>query len=175
MKKITASSKLVSIVMGSDSDLTLMQEASKALNRFNISHEILILSAHRAPNETASFAKKCSKRGIRVIIAGAGGAAHLPGVIAAYTHIPIIGVPIPHGHLHGQDALHSIVQMPTGVPVATVAIGNAFNAGVLAVQILASANTKGELSGKLLKYKEELRQNVLSKKKLFHGAPPSPK
>jgi 5-(carboxyamino)imidazole ribonucleotide mutase len=137
MKKQKKTTKpQVAIVMGSKSDLEVMKEAAVALEQFGIGYEILVSSAHRAPKQTAAFAEGARKKGYRVIIAGAGGAAHLPGVIASLTELPVIGVPVPSGPLRGEDALLSIVQMPKGVPVACVAIGGAFNAGVLAAQIL---------------------------------------
>ena len=131
----------VSIVMGSDSDLDIMREAAKALEDFGIAYEIDVTSAHRSPERTADFARKAAGRGIRVIIAGAGGAAHLAGVIAAHTTLPVIGVPIPSTPLNGMDSLLATVQMPAGIPVATVAIGKAgaTNAGILAAQILGLA------------------------------------
>ncbi|OFZ84979.1 MAG: 5-(carboxyamino)imidazole ribonucleotide mutase [Bdellovibrionales bacterium RIFOXYD1_FULL_44_7] len=164
-KKVKGSLK-ISIVMGSDSDIEIMRGATQALQQFGVSYEVHILSAHRAPDETAEFAKKAGKRGIRVIIAGAGAAAHLPGIIAAHTEIPVIGVPIASGVLQGKDSLLSIVQMPKGVPVATVAIGNAYNAGLLAVQIIAAGGIKTDLAllEKLRQFKEQLRKQVLSKK-----------
>lgn len=148
--------------MGSDSDFPIMREAADALETFGVSYEISILSAHRTPKEAVVFAESARKKGIRVVIAGAGGAAHLPGVIAAYTELPVIGVPIPIGYLQGKDALLSIVQMPKGVPVATVAIGGAFNAGILAVQIIGVAT--GKHLDAVRKYKNELRTHVLKKK-----------
>ena len=156
----------VAVIMGSDSDFPVMKDAVEVLKEFGISHEVKVVSAHRTPIEMADFATSASERGIQVIIAGAGGAAHLPGMVAAYSELPVIGVPVPIGFLQGQDALLSIVQMPKGVPVATVAIGNAYNAGLLAVQILAAG---GEASDKkLLKqvidYKSGLRKKVLAKK-----------
>ncbi len=156
----------VAIVMGSDSDLPVMKAAADALEEFGIDHEISVVSAHRTPDETAEFARRASQRGLRVVIAGAGGAAHLPGMVAALTELPVIGVPVPIGPLHGQDALLSIVQMPRGVPVATVAIGNAFNAGLLAVQILAAGGQKDDfmLLKRLREYKEGLRKKVMAKK-----------
>src|SRR2546427_12058357 len=128
---------LVSIVMGSDSDLEVMQEAGKVLQDFGIEYEIDVTSAHRSPDRTAEYARKAAGRGIRVIIAGAGGAAHLAGVIAAHTSVPVIGVPIPSTSLRGMDSLLAIVQMPARIPVATVAIGKpgATNAGILAAQV----------------------------------------
>lgn len=156
----------VAIIMGSDSDLPVMKEAATALQEFDIAYEISVVSAHRTPKEMSCFAEGARKRGIRVIIAGAGGAAHLPGMVAAQTELPVIGVPVPIGHMQGQDALLSIVQMPKGVPVATVAIGNAFNAGVLAAQILGAGGETPDSSilNRLSKYKEKLRKMVLSKK-----------
>ena len=153
---------LVSIVMGSDSDHAVMAYAEEALNEFGVSYEIKIISAHRTPNEMSSFARSAARRGVRCIIAGAGGAAHLPGMVAAHSELPVIGVPVPHGALQGQDALLSIVQMPKGVPVATVAIGNAYNAGLLAVQILGTG--QASLMKQVRDYKERLRKKVLSKK-----------
>ena len=136
------SKTLVSIVMGSDSDLEIMREAGKALDEFGIAYEMDVTSAHRSPDRTADFAKKAAGRGIQVIIAGAGGAAHLAGVIAAHTTLPVIGVPIPSTSLNGMDSLLSTVQMPAGIPVATVAIGKpgATNAGILAAQMIGLAD-----------------------------------
>jgi 5-(carboxyamino)imidazole ribonucleotide mutase len=151
----------VGIIMGSDSDLPVMMEAAKVLDEFGIGYEIKVLSAHRTPELTAEFASGAHKRGIKVIIAGAGGAAHLPGVAAAYHPLPVIGVPVKSKNLDGMDSLLSIVQMPSGVPVATVAIGGAKNAGILAVQILAAGND--ELLNKLIEYKKKLAEE--SKKK----------
>jgi 5-(carboxyamino)imidazole ribonucleotide mutase len=131
---------LVGIVMGSDSDFHVMKEAAQALGEWNIPYELQIVSAHRTPNDMAEYAQKAPLRGLRVIIAGAGGAAHLPGMIAAFGILPVIGVPVPLGPLGGQDALYSIVQMPKGVPVATVAIGGAYNAGILAAQMITLAS-----------------------------------
>ncbi len=150
----------VAVLMGSQSDLSTMREAVSALKEFGIPAHVEILSAHRTPDETAEFARGASKKGFKVLIAGAGGAAHLPGMIAAVTELPVIGVPVSIGALQGQDALLSIVQMPRGIPVATVAIGNAWNAGLLAVQILSVADPK--LGAALRKYKEGLRRKVLA-------------
>jgi phosphoribosylaminoimidazole carboxylase PurE protein len=152
----------VAIIMGSDSDLPTMREASKALDELAVSWDMKILSAHRTPDEVADFAKNARKKGYRVIIAGAGGAAHLPGMTAAWTDLPVVGVPVPIGVLQGVDALHSIVQMPKGVPVATVAIGNAWNAGVLAAQIIGATDDK--VAKRLASYKDEMRRTVLNKK-----------
>ena len=130
---------LVGVVMGSDSDFPTMEEAAQALREWQIPFEMKILSAHRTPDDMASYAQSAPERGLRVIIAGAGGAAHLPGMLAAFGILPVIGVPVPLGTLGGQDALHAIVQMPRGVPVATVAIGGAYNAGILAAQMVTLA------------------------------------
>jgi|SRR5690349_10336797 len=155
----------VSIVMGSDSDLEIMREAGKALEGFGIAYEIDVTSAHRSPDRTAEFARKAAARGIRVIIAGAGGAAHLAGVIAAHTTLPVIGVPIPSTSLNGMDSLLSTVQMPAGIPVATVAIGKpgATNAGILAAQIIAVADAG--VAKKLDAHKEKLAAGVAEKSK----------
>ena len=154
---------LVSIVMGSDSDLDVMSEAAKALDEFGIAYEIDVTSAHRSPDRTTDYARKAAGRGIRVIIAGAGGAAHLAGVIAAHTTLPIIGVPIPSTSLNGLDSLLATVQMPAGIPVATVAIGKpgATNAGILAAQILALSSAA--LAKKLDAHKEKLANSVEEK------------
>ena len=154
---------LVSIVMGSDSDLDVMREAAKALEDFGIEYEIDVTSAHRSPERTAEYARKAAARGVRVIIAGAGGAAHLAGVIAAHTSLPVIGVPIPSTALNGLDSLLATVQMPAGIPVATVAIGKpgATNAGILAAQILALSNAS--LAKKLSGHKEKLANSVEEK------------
>ena len=130
----------VGIIMGSDSDWPVMQDAATALQEFNVPYEADVVSAHRMPKEMVAYAESAADRGLRVIIAGAGGAAHLPGMVASLTPLPVIGVPIPLTHLDGLDSLLSIAQMPAGVPVATVAVGNARNAGLLAVRILATAD-----------------------------------
>ena len=154
---------LVSIVMGSDSDLEIMNEAAKALEQFGIPYEIDVTSAHRSPGRTSDYARKAAGRGIKAIIAGAGGAAHLAGVIAAETTLPVIGVPIPSTSLNGLDSLLSVVQMPAGIPVATVAIGKAgaTNAGILAAQILGLSDSV--VAGKLKQHKEKLAQGVEEK------------
>jgi 5-(carboxyamino)imidazole ribonucleotide mutase len=130
----------VGIIMGSDSDYEVMQAAATALAEFDIAHEVHVVSAHRMPLEMADYAQQAATRGLKVIIAGAGGAAHLPGMVAAMTSLPVIGVPVPLKYLDGMDSLLSIVQMPAGVPVATVSIGGARNAGLLAVRVLAAAD-----------------------------------
>jgi len=164
------SKALVSIVMGSDSDLEIMREAGKALDDFGIPYEIDVTSAHRSPDRSADFAKKAADRGIKVIIAAAGGAAHLAGVIAAHTILPVIGVPIPSTSLNGMDSLLSTVQMPPGIPVATVAIGKwgATNAGILAAQILAVGDEA--MAKKLHGHKEKLAQGVEEKSKKLREA-----
>ena len=161
---------LVSIVMGSDSDLEIMRETSKALEGFGVAHEMDVTSAHRSPERTAEYARKAAGRGIRVIIAGAGGAAHLAGVIAAHTSLPVIGVPIPSTSLQGMDSLLATVQMPAGIPVATVAIGKpgATNAGILAAQILALSDSG--LAKKMAAHKEKLANSVEEKSKKLKSA-----
>lgn len=155
------SKALVGIIMGSDSDLPIMKQAAEILNEFNVSYEMLITSAHRTPDLMASYSKSAHKRGIKVIIAGAGGAAHLPGMSAAYSPIPVIGVPIETKSLKGLDSLLSIAQMPYGVPVATVAINNAKNAALLAVQILGTSDKK--VLNKVIAFKKKI--NLESKNK----------
>lgn len=154
---------LVSIVMGSDSDLGIMREAAKALDDFGIAYEIDVTSAHRSPARTSKYAREAAGRGVKVIIAGAGGAAHLAGVIAAETTLPVIGVPIPSSALQGLDALLATVQMPAGIPVATLAIGKAgaTNAGILAAQILALADP--EIAKRMAAHKAKLARGVEEK------------
>lgn len=152
---------IVAIIMGSDSDLPVMKEAAEVLDEFRITYELTIISAHRTPQRMFEYAKNAHQKGIKVIIAGAGGAAHLPGMTAAITPLPVIGVPIKTSALSGLDSLYSIVQMPKGVPVATVAIGNATNAALLAIKILATYNTN--LLEKVKKYQQELKNKVLKK------------
>jgi 5-(carboxyamino)imidazole ribonucleotide mutase len=149
---------LIGIIMGSDSDLPIMQDAIAICAEFEILTEVAIVSAHRTPEKMFKYAQSAHKRGIKVIIAGAGGAAHLPGMVAALTPLPVIGVPVPSRHLQGLDSLYSIVQMPAGIPVATVAIGNAKNAGLLAIQILATS--QDELLAKVQEYRQTLAQSV---------------
>lgn len=147
--------------MGSDSDLPTMQKAIAVCEDFNVSYEVAIVSAHRTPERMVNYAQQAHLRGLKVIIAGAGGAAHLPGMVAALTPLPVIGVPVASRQLQGIDSLYSIVQMPAGIPVATVAIGNAQNAGLLAVQILGSHQP--ELLEKVLHYRQSLKEMVLEK------------
>lgn len=155
------SSPPIGIIMGSDSDLPTMQAAIAVCEEFNVASEVAIVSAHRTPERMVEYAKTAHLRGLKVIIAGAGGAAHLPGMVAALTPLPVIGVPVSTRHLQGVDSLYSIVQMPGGIPVATVAIGNAKNAGLLAIQILASHQP--ELLEKVQRYRQGLEQMVLEK------------
>src|SRR5499433_3337651 len=165
-----AESPLVSIVMGSDSDLEIMNEAAKALDDFGIAYEIDVTSAHRSPARTAEFARTAASRGVKVIIAGAGGAAHLAGVIAAETTLPVIGVPIPSTPLNGMDSLLATVQMPAGIPVATVAIGKpgATNAGILAAQIIALGDSA--VAKRLEAHKQKLATGVEEKSKKLRSA-----
>ncbi len=151
--------------MGSDSDFEIMEETSKVLEQFDVPHEILVTSAHRSPERTRKYVQGAKRRGIRVMIAGAGAAAHLAGVVAADTHLPVIGVPIASTALNGLDSLLSTAQMPGGIPVATVSIGKpgAKNAGLLAVQILAVSDEK--LAGRLIKYKKDQAKGVEQKSK----------
>ncbi len=151
----------VGIIMGSDSDLAIMKDAAEILSQFGVDYEITICSAHRLPEETFRYANSAIDRGLEVIIAGAGGAAHLPGVIAASTLLPVIGVPIQSGALAGVDALYAIVQMPRGIPVATVAINGSANAALLAVQMLAMENAA--LRQALQDYRREMAKAVLNK------------
>ncbi|NNE70258.1 MAG: 5-(carboxyamino)imidazole ribonucleotide mutase [Rhodothermales bacterium] len=155
---MSTSSPLVGLAMGSESDWPVMTAAGEALAGLGVPFETRVLSAHRTPSAMQSYAENAAGRGIKVIIAGAGGAAHLPGMIAASTILPVIGVPVPTRNLKGMDSLLSIVQMPGGVPVATVAIGGAKNAGLLAAQILATADP--ELADRLTAYKAELKELV---------------
>ena len=157
----------VGIVMGSDSDWPTMKAAAAALEEFETGYEADVVSAHRMPEEMLAYGKEAAGRGLAVIIAGAGGAAHLPGMLAAVTPLPVIGVPVPLKHLDGMDSLLSIVQMPAGVPVATVSIGNARNAGLLAVRILAA--TDPDLRGKMERFQDELRDKARAKGRAVRG------
>ncbi|MEM6836337.1 MAG: 5-(carboxyamino)imidazole ribonucleotide mutase [Cyanobacteria bacterium P01_C01_bin.120] len=152
---------LVGIIMGSDSDLPTMQAAIAICEEFTVAHEVAIVSAHRTPERMVNYAKSAHKRGLQVIIAGAGGAAHLPGMVAALTLLPVIGVPVKSSTLSGLDSLYSIVQMPRGIPVATVAIGNAQNAGLLAIQMLAA--TRPTLMAQVQAYRQQLTDQVMAK------------
>ena len=155
------STPVVAVVMGSDSDWSVMTNASAALSEFGVAHEVEVVSAHRTPEKMIAFGREAAARGIRVIIAGAGGAAHLPGMLAAVTTLPVIGVPVPLGTLDGLDSLLSIVQMPAWVPVATVSIGGARNAGLLAVRILAT--TDPALATALAEFARQLEVTVAEK------------
>lgn len=152
---------IVSIIMGSDSDLPIMKDAAEILDKLGVPYECTIVSAHRTPERMFNFAKEAAHRGIKVIIAGAGGAAHLPGMVASITYLPVIGVPIKSRTLDGVDSLYSIVQMPSGVPVATVGINGATNAGILAAQIISLGDEK--VSRALINYKEKLGKVVEEK------------
>lgn len=154
---------VVGIIMGSDSDLPVMQQAGDVLDEFGVPYEVKITSAHRTPDVMASYSRGAYKRGIKVIIAGAGGAAHLPGMSAAYSPIPVIGVPVESKALKGLDSLLSIVQMPYGVPVATVSINNAKNAGLLAVKILATSDKK--ILEKMNKFMAKIKKESMDKNK----------
>ena len=155
----------VGIIMGSDSDLPIMEDAFKVLKEFGIGYEVKVLSAHRTPNQHAEYSKTAVSRGLKVIIAAAGGAAHLPGVTAAQTILPVIGVPIKGKSLEGMDALLSIVQMPPGIPVATVAINGAKNAALLAISILGVVNS--DIQKKLVEYKKKMEKDSLAKNDTF--------
>lgn len=151
----------VAVVMGSDSDWQVMSDAAQALKDFDIEYEVEVLSAHRTPERMIEWGKAASSRGIKVIIAGAGGAAHLPGMLASVTTLPVVGVPVPLSKLDGMDSLLSIVQMPAGIPVATVSIAGAKNAGILAARILSTSNR--DLEQKLLAYGQSLSELVAQK------------
>jgi len=167
---------LVGVVMGSDSDWSVMQAATAALAEFDVACEVDVVSAHRMPRQMVEYGTAAEGRGLRVIIAGAGGAAHLPGMLAAVTVLPVIGVPVPLAYLDGMDSLLSIVQMPAGVPVATVSIGGARNAGLLAVRILASADTPegARLREQLAAFQDELEAQAEAKGAALNAAIRSP-
>jgi 5-(carboxyamino)imidazole ribonucleotide mutase len=152
---------VVGVIMGSDSDWPTMEAASVALKEFGVEHEVRVISAHRTPGEMMDYAKSAADRGLRVIIAGAGGAAHLPGMVASMTPLPVIGVPVPLTHLDGMDSLLSIVQMPAGVPVATVSVAGSRNAGLLAVRILATSDA--ELLKKMSEFQVTLSDQAKAK------------
>ena len=156
-----SSEAVVGVVMGSDSDWPVMQGATQALDEFDVRYEVGVVSAHRMPKEMIEYAETAATRGLRVIIAGAGGAAHLPGMLASVTPLPVIGVPVPLQQLDGLDSLLSIVQMPAGVPVATVAIGSARNAGLLAVRILAASDV--ELRQRVVRFQADLNTSARRK------------
>jgi 5-(carboxyamino)imidazole ribonucleotide mutase len=154
-------SPLVGVVMGSDSDWPVMQAAAEALEEFSVAYEADVVSAHRMPREMIAYGEQAAERGLRVIIAGAGGAAHLPGMLASVTPLPVIGVPVPLKHLEGLDSLLSIVQMPAGIPVATVAVGGARNAGLLAVRILATVDAA--LRAQMIEFQARLTAQAQAK------------
>ena len=163
------SAPLVGVVMGSDSDWPVMRAAAEALTEFGVPYEADVVSAHRMPREMLDYGASAEERGLKVLIAGAGGAAHLPGMLAAVTPLPVIGVPVPLAHLDGLDSLLSIVQMPNGVPVATVAVGGARNAGLLAVRILATADP--ELRQRMSAFQDGLRESARAKGEALRRAP----
>lgn len=156
---------VVGLVMGSDSDWPVMEAAAQALSEFGVPYEVDVVSAHRMPEDMVAYGRQAAGRGLKVIIAGAGGAAHLPGMLASLTTLPVIGVPVPLKHLDGMDSLLSIVQMPAGIPVATVSVGGARNAGLLAVRILASGGSAQAqvLSAQLSDFAQALRQTAVDK------------
>ncbi len=159
---------LVSIIMGSDSDLPVMRQAAEFLTSVEIPFEITVISAHRTPDRMVAFAKKAHKRGIKVVIAGAGGAAHLPGMVASITPLPVIGVPVKSSNsIDGWDSILSILQMPNGVPVATVALNAAKNAGILAAQIIGSSNKK--VQKQIIDYKANMKEAVMKKVEKVEG------
>ncbi|MGH8939543.1 MAG: 5-(carboxyamino)imidazole ribonucleotide mutase [Actinomycetes bacterium] len=161
MTQPAESSALVGIVMGSDSDWPVMEAAATALEEFDVPFEVDVVSAHRKPREMLAYGEQAASRGLRAIVAGAGGAAHLPGMLASVTPLPVIGVPVPLDHLDGMDSLLSIVQMPAGVPVATVSVGGARNAGLLAVRILAAADP--DLQARMVEFQEKLGEKARAK------------
>lgn len=165
---MTTQPPVVGIVMGSDSDWPVMEAAADALTEFGVAHEVDVVSAHRMPEEMLAYGRGAAERGLRVIIAGAGGAAHLPGMLASLTPVPVVGVPVPLKHLDGLDSLLSIVQMPSGVPVATVAIGGARNAGLLAVRILATSDD--ELRERMIEFQVELNAQARAKGSSVRGS-----
>ncbi|MFI0792923.1 5-(carboxyamino)imidazole ribonucleotide mutase [Micromonospora rubida] len=158
----------VGLIMGSDSDWPCMKAAAEALAEFGVGYEVGVVSAHRTPGKMIEYGRTAADRGLKVIIAGAGGAAALPGMVASVTPLPVIGVPVPLKHLDGMDSLLSIVQMPAGVPVATVSIGNARNAGLLAVRILAAADEA--LRARMVAYQEGLEELVAEKEAALHAS-----
>jgi 5-(carboxyamino)imidazole ribonucleotide mutase len=158
----------VAVIMGSDSDWNVMKAAADVLTQFGIDYEVEVVSAHRTPDKMMAFGKQAAGRGLRVIIAGAGGAAHLPGMVASVTTLPVIGVPVPLAKLDGLDSLLSIVQMPAGIPVATVGIGGAQNAGLLAVRMLAASDP--QLTERLLEYAASLEALVEQKNAALQGS-----
>ncbi len=168
MNEEKTSVSTVGLIMGSDSDWPTMKAAAEALAEFGIAYEVGVVSAHRTPGKMIEYGRTAADRGLKVIIAGAGGAAHLPGMVASVTPLPVIGVPVPLKYLDGMDSLLSIVQMPAGVPVAAVSIGNARNAGLLAVRILAAADE--ELRARMVAYQDSLEELVAEKEAALHAS-----
>ncbi|WP_432001672.1 5-(carboxyamino)imidazole ribonucleotide mutase [Streptomyces sioyaensis] len=168
----TAGAPLIGIVMGSDSDWPVMEAAAQALDEFEIPYEVDVVSAHRMPREMIAYGEEAAGRGLKAIIAGAGGAAHLPGMLASVTPLPVIGVPVPLKYLDGMDSLLSIVQMPAGVPVATVSVGGARNAGLLAARILATHDA--ELLGRMREFQQELNDQATEKGKRLRNKVAAP-
>ncbi|MBM4795559.1 5-(carboxyamino)imidazole ribonucleotide mutase [Streptomyces sioyaensis] len=168
----TAGAPLIGIVMGSDSDWPVMEAAAQALDEFEIPYEVDVVSAHRMPREMIAYGEEAAGRGLKAIIAGAGGAAHLPGMLASVTPLPVIGVPVPLKYLDGMDSLLSIVQMPAGVPVATVSVGGARNAGLLAARILATQDA--ELLGRMREFQQELNDQATEKGKRLRNKVAAP-
>ncbi len=164
---MTEATPLVGVIMGSDSDFSVMSDAVQVLREFGIAHEVEVVSAHRTPDKMVSYAREAAGRGLQTIIAGAGGAAHLPGMVASMTRLPVIGVPVPLAKLDGLDSLLSIVQMPGGIPVATVSIGGAKNAGLLAARIIGA--TDPEIAAKLDAYQAELAEVVETKNRALQA------
>ncbi|KJQ53644.1 N5-carboxyaminoimidazole ribonucleotide mutase [Microbacterium sp. SA39] len=164
----SAAEPLVGVIMGSDSDWRVMGDASQALTEFGIPHEVEVVSAHRTPDKLMSYAREARARGIRVIIAGAGGAAHLPGMVASMTPLPVVGVPVPLAYLDGMDSLLSIVQMPAGIPVATVSIGGARNAGLLAARILGTSDS--DIADRMEAFARDLEAQVEKKNERLKGS-----
>ncbi len=152
---------VVGVIMGSDSDWPVMRAAAQAMDEFGVAYEVSVISAHRTPDRMLDYARGAAGRGLKVIIAGAGGAAHLPGMVASATGLPVVGVPVPLAHLDGLDSLLSIVQMPAGIPVATVSVGGGRNAGLLAIRILATSDPA--LAQRMLTFQQDLAQQVIAK------------
>ena len=164
---MAGTSPLVGVIMGSDSDWPVMAAAAEALAEFGVPHEVRVVSAHRTPRDMVDYAAGAADRGLRVLVAGAGGAAHLPGMVASLTPLPVVGVPVPLRHLDGLDSLLSIVQMPAGIPVATVAVGGARNAGLLAVRILAASDER--LRARMVDFQAALRDTAREKGRAVRG------
>jgi 5-(carboxyamino)imidazole ribonucleotide mutase len=167
---VNGATPVVGVVMGSASDLQVMQAAAEVLDRFGVAHEVRVVSAHRTPREMLAYGQQAAGRGLRILVAGAGGAAHLPGMLASVTPLPVIGVPVALAHLDGLDSLLSIVQMPKGVPVATVAVNGARNAGLLAVRILALGDA--DLTARMVAFQEEIAADARAQDADVSGGAP---